>query len=695
MKKNHSPNADLIEGKKNNGENRIFFRLLGKTFGLVIFVFSLISAANMNASGQRADAFNQNIDNTASVIRSQQDGKIIIGGYFLNVGGQARNRLARLNPDGSLDTTFVNSNLTLPVRSLALQPDGKIVVGTIGTSVPTQMGNQLWRFNADGTLDTAFNVNVNNGVYAIALQTDGKIIIGGFFSSVNGQARSRLARLNADGTLDTTFTQTPDSTVSVLTRQPDGKILVGGVFSNIDGSPRSRLARLNADGTLDTAFNSPAAAYLSGRGIQDIAVQADGKIVTGGYTSADGTLKTVARFNADGTPDTTFNQNVFSFAESFANVLAVAVQSDGKTLVGTFAQNPQRSLIRLNADGTTDTAFDARPLHQSVNSTSVDEIFVQADQKILVSGFFSRIGGAPRNNIARLFSNSLPIPATKFDFDGDGRADISAFRPSNGGWYIYQSASQFQSNGGLRVLPFGTGSDRLAPADYDGDYATDVAVFREGATAYFYIIQSRTNTFRAEPFGTTGDVPVPGDWDGDLKADLAVYRNGAAAGAQSYFYYRPTATAGIDFRQIAWGASGDKPVVADYDGDNKQDAAIFRPSAGAWYVFRSSDNQLQAMQFGVSTDRLVAADYDGDERADYAVFRDGVWYIQRSQLGFIGVAFGASGDTPAPADYDGDGKTDFAVIRNGTWYMNRSTLGAFGGNYSAAGDLPIPNAFIP
>ncbi|MDQ3062030.1 MAG: VCBS repeat-containing protein, partial [Acidobacteriota bacterium] len=269
----------------------------------------------------------------------------------------------------------------------------------------------------------------------------------------------------------------------------------------------------------------------------------------------------------------------------------------------------------------------------------------------------------------------------------------SAFRPSNGVWYIYQSAAISQL--ALKSVAFGIASDRLAPADYDGDFITDIAVFREGSSAYFYILQSRTNTFRAEQFGTTGDVPTVGDWDGDNKADISVYRNGSTAGAQSYFYYRPTAAAGVDFRQIAWGSAGDKPIVGDFDGDGKQDATVFRPSNGVWYISRTSDNQLQAVQFGISTDKLAAADYDGDNKTDIAVFRNGFWYLQRSQLGFAGVQFGLESDVPTPADYDGDGKADIGVFRNGTWYLNRSTAGFTGVPFGAADDKPIPNAFVP
>ncbi len=680
MKKFNLQNLNSVRqpASRNNYDSSI--RLIGRSLGLLVFGLLLTTMANVAVLGQMADAFNPSVNEAVFAIEMQPDGKILIGGNFTSVGGQMRNRVARINADGTLDTTFVDVQLGQPVYALAVQPDGKIIIGTIANSLPTTFTNRLFRVNADGTPDTTFSPDVNRGIYGIALQNDGKVIIGGYFNSVNGTALSNLARLNSDGTLDTSFTQIPDSTVSAVVRQPDGKILIGGIFNSVNGMFRNRIFRLNADGTLDNSFNSMPVLYGSSRGILDIALQVDGKIIIGGHATSDGTIKTVARLNADGTPDTAFNQNVEPID---GEIRAVAVQSNGKIVIGGITLNTVVKPSRLNADGTRDFAFNPNP------DLSVYALAVQPDQKILVGGFFTKIGGANRSNFARLLSDSPSIPATEFDFDGDSKADIAAFRPSNGSWYIYQSA------GGLRTVQFGFASDRLAPADYDGDFKTDIAVFREGSQAYFYMLQSQTNTFRAEAFGTTGDVPTVGDWDGDNKADVAVYRNGSTAEAQSYFYYRPTATAGVDFRQFAWGTSGDKPVVGDFDGDGKQDAVVFRPSSGIWYVSRSSDNQLQVVHFGIASDKLVAADYDGDNKTDIAVYRGGTWYLQRSQLGFTAISFGAETDVPTPADYDGDGKTDLGVFRNGIWYLNRSTSGFTGGAYSAAGDKPIPNAFVP
>ncbi len=266
--------------------------------------------------------------------------------------------------------------------------------------------------------------------------------------------------------------------------------------------------------------------------------------------------------------------------------------------------------------------------------------------------------------------------STPFDFDGDGKADISVFRPENGAWYLQQSTSGFTG------VQFGISTDKPVAADYDGDGKTDVAVFRNGT---WYLQRSQLG-FTGVAFGSPDDIPVPADYDGDGKSDIAVFR------PSNGIWYLLQSTAG--FAGVAFGQAGDKPVAADYDGDGKTDIAVFRN--GTWYIQRSQLG-FTGIAFGESTDKPVAADYDGDGKADVAVFRpsNGVWYLNRSQLGFTGIAFGLGTDLPVPADYDGDGKTDVAVFRDGTWYLNRSTAGFTGVAFGTATDKPVPNAFIP
>jgi hypothetical protein len=274
---------------------------------------------------------------------------------------------------------------------------------------------------------------------------------------------------------------------------------------------------------------------------------------------------------------------------------------------------------------------------------------------------------------------------SSFDFDGDGKTDISIFRPALGQWWYLRS-----SDGSNRAFQFGSSSDKLVPADYTGDGKTDIAFFRPSTNQWF-ILRSEDNSFYSFPFGASGDVPAPADYDGDGKADAAVFRPSTT----TWFINR--SSGGTTIQQF--GASGDVPAVADYDGDGKSDIAIYRPSLGQWWLSRSSLGVI-AFQFGASTDKPVQGDYTGDGKADVAFFRrpTGEWFILRSEnSSFYAFPFGTNGDIASPGDYDGDGKFDAAVFRPSglTWYVNRSSSTVLIAAFGVTGDVPVPSAFVP
>jgi uncharacterized delta-60 repeat protein len=736
--------------------------LLGGNLGAVNN-FPISRIARLNANGTIDSSFNIGTagpNAAVGAIEILSDGKILIGGEFTAINGAAANHVARLNSaDGSLDATFNSGiNITnLIVSDLDIQPDGKIITaslpmfrlnpdGTVDASFvsPTigdlgfgykalvqpdnkilvggyfTMANEkairhLVRFNADGTVDNTFNqtyLPLNNGtIFALALQADGKIIAvgNGFGGGVRFNPDGSFDRLitpgqiaydvkiqtdgkilisglgfvkrfNADGTADATFTNaTASAKIYKMAIQADGKILIVGDFTQINGVNHSRIARLNADGTLDASFNPPGGPNGT---VYDIVLQTDGKIIIGGdFTGVnfDTSKKYIARLNPDGSLDTGFTSPALN-----AKIRAIRLEPGGKILVGGLSDvgvvnEPPGKLARLNADGTLDAGFNnSLVIDQVVNS-----IDLQSDNKIILAGFFSRVNGISNLGVARLLNNAASLKM--FDFDGDGKTDLSIFRPTAGEWWYLRS-----SDNQNRAFQFGSSSDKIVPADFTGDGKTDVAIFRP-STGEWFVLRSEDNSFYSFPFGTTGDIPAPADFDADGKTDATVFRPSNST------WYISKSSGGTIIQQF--GQSGDVPVVADYDGDGKADIAIYRVSLGEWWIQRSTLG-LIAFQFGNSADKPVQGDYTGDGKADVALFRPSTseWFILRSEnQSYYSFAFGANGDIPAPGDYDGDGRVDATVFRpsTATWYAQRTTAGILIQSFGQSGDIPVPNAFVP
>jgi subtilisin-like proprotein convertase family protein len=291
---------------------------------------------------------------------------------------------------------------------------------------------------------------------------------------------------------------------------------------------------------------------------------------------------------------------------------------------------------------------------------------------------------------ARLFTvNQAGASGRRFDFDGDAKADVSLFRPSSGVWWILPSNQPTT----FIAAQFGISTDKLTPADFDGDRKTDLAVYRNGV---WYVLQSQSNTVRIESWGLANDTPVPGDYDGDSRADLAVYRP-----SETTWHIRRSSDS--LWQTATFGNATDLPVPADYDGDGRTDFALYRPGAtvGAqsfWAILQSSNGASSLQQFGSGGDFAVPADYDGDGRDNIAVFRasNGTWYTSLNPATNYGAKlWGTAGDVPVAADFNGDGRADYAVFRQGVWYILHSGIETIRTeSWGVTSDKPILSVYI-
>lgn len=329
-------------------------------------------------------------------VAAQPDGKLILAGEFNTVNGHAVDMIARLNPDGTVDTTFDPPALNAAVMSVDLQPDGRMVIGGDFTNVTLR--NRVARLNADGSLDSEFapGLLVDDTVNAVKVMGDGGVAIAGEFTQLSSVPRNRMTRLSPQGAVDETLATSgaTNGTVEAIGYQPDGRLIVGGRFTEINGVARTHLARLSPTGFVEGSF-----APSIGGDVYAVAVLADGKVLAGGgFPGA--TRPRLARFLANGTLDPTFNAQITP--DGFIRV--IAVQPDGRILIGgSFIEvggQPRSKIARILADGALDTTFAPVIINDTVRA-----IVVQPDGRLIVGGDFTSLGGFQRDHLARLLPN--------------------------------------------------------------------------------------------------------------------------------------------------------------------------------------------------------------------------------------------------------------------------------------------------
>jgi uncharacterized delta-60 repeat protein len=401
-------------------------RAVAVGFAAILALLTLPGTAHLQATppGQvdlSFDAGSITVFGTPDIlaILVQPDGKILIGGLFTQVQGVTRNGLARLHPDGSLDTSFVPPfpvAATLPTaHAFVLQPDGKILVGGQGLNVGG-IPYKIARLNPDGSLDPSFTLQeMAGGIQAVALMADGRILIGGGFSNIGPVTARTMARLLPDGTLDPSFDLEPTTdehggAVRTIVVQPDGNFLVGGDFRIVVGAQAFELlARIRPDATIDTSFN-PVFSQNGAPFVRAIVLRPDGSMYVGGnFGTIDGlTLIGLARLSAAGTPDPAFSTN-----GALGAYYDLALQPFGKLLVtGDFFLPPNRwGIARLDPSG----AFDSFSPPFGLGPGVGHSMAVQADGKVLVGGLFHNPGGVPRVGIVRLLNDPPNAPPNAVD----------------------------------------------------------------------------------------------------------------------------------------------------------------------------------------------------------------------------------------------------------------------------------------
>lgn len=406
---------------------KIFTILKQATAGIFLLVSTVLSAqyyGDIDSTFYTGSGFNELV----MAIVPQPDQKILVGGWFTEYNGTSQNYITRLKPDGSIDTSFdTGTGFNSVVTAIALQTDGKIlVIGSFFEYNGTSQ-NKIIRLNPDGSPDTSFNIGTgfDAGLRTIALQSDGKILVGGFFTSYNGTTQNRIIRLNPNGSMDSSFntgTGINSNFVEQIVVQTDGKILVGGDFSSYNGDARNDLVRLNPSGDIDTSFTIGTGFGGAISKVYEITLDSYGRILVGGmFSSFNGAAQNqILRLYSTGNLDTTFSSGMG--ADYY--VETIALQADGKILMGgqfdSYDGTARNNIVSLNPDGSLDTVFNVG----TGCDDTVNDIVLQADGKVLVGGSFTSYNGATRNRLVRLH-NYEQCPAG--DVELLSQADVDAF----------------------------------------------------------------------------------------------------------------------------------------------------------------------------------------------------------------------------------------------------------------------------
>lgn len=521
--------------------------VVGSTFSLN--GNALKGIIRLNADGSIDSSFDADTgSNGVYNVLIDGTGKILISGTFVALNGLQRKGLARLNSNGYVDATF-DPGLGVAggnafIKEMKARPDNKIVIVGDFTSYNAVTRNKIACINSNGTLDTSFEPSSgpNNSVVDVEIQSDNKILIAGYFTSYRGYSSNGIVRINTNGTTDLSFGVggPTGGFISDLVTLSDGKMVVLGDFTSFSGVPERCVVRLTSAGLVDLSFN-PNYGVEGEYGWEIAPVKivtgiqlSNGKfLICGKILSYNGiSVKSVAQLNSDGTLDFGFNKGPSSWSNG--TVYSVAQQSDKKivlggsfTLINALTAN---KICRLNLDGTLDQTFNAGSGPDGI----VRSVTIQQDGKILICGTFTTFSGVARKNIARLNSDgSLDV-----SFAPDpGSGTINAIALQNdgkvvlGGAFSSLNGSQLYNLG--RVNTNGSLDASFVPGSGPNNSVTAVAIQTDGkilvsGTFSFYNGTSRARFLRINSSGSldTGFQPGQGIQSPDVINTIVIDNNG-------------------------------------------------------------------------------------------------------------------------------------------------------------------------
>ncbi|MCV9927698.1 T9SS sorting signal type C domain-containing protein [Flavobacterium sp. LS1R49] len=366
----------------------------------------------LNQDGSRDTSFNTNGAGNGIVydVTQQTDGKIIVVGSFSQYNGVVVNRVVRLNPNGSLDTSFLTGSGSLKnITNAQIQTDGKIIVTGSFNIFNGVESNHIIRLNTDGSIDRTFNIGTgfNNDVSALALQSEGKILLGGKFTTYNGESANRIIRLNGGGEIDSSFlsgTGFSNDGVAAIKVNSANDIMIGGSFTGkYNGESVNRLIFLDANGTIKPNFDSgsgPASAS-----VLTLATSSDGSWFVGGSFSVFDSQNQgrLAKIDSDGALDSGYLTAGVGFDNSVSKIISL---QDNKAMVfGSFTKfngEPSLRIACLLEDGSSDIGFN---LNGSGANNAIKTAVLQPNNKIVIAGSFTNYNGKICNRITRILAN--------------------------------------------------------------------------------------------------------------------------------------------------------------------------------------------------------------------------------------------------------------------------------------------------